>query len=477
MRDPMPARRATVPLLVAAMVAGCIHFQPKPLSPPAVLSAIESRRLDDPDLGSFLRVNQQAAAWPPSAWDLTALTLVAFYYHSDLDVARGQWAAARAAVVTAGERPNPGISLETGYNSTTIASLITPWILTLGLDFTVETAGKRGYRLAEAQQLSEAARLNIASVAWQVQSRVRQSLLDVYAAAESVALLDAQQQIQQRNMTLLERQLAAGAISSFEMTQARLAQDATRLAAHDALQRQAEARAALAAAMGVTVRALEGLALTFDGFERTPPALPAMDVRRQALLNRPDIISALMEYEASQAALQLEVARQYPDIHFGPGYQMDQTDNKWTLGLSVPLPVFNHNQGSIGVAEARREEAAARFLSVQSRAIDEIDRALAVYQAALGRVAAADELSADRQAQERTAEAQLAAGEISRLDLGNMQLELASSQAARLDARVNVQQALGRLEDAMQRPAAPGDWLTIGPPRVQRLAPPPPDRR
>jgi outer membrane protein TolC len=468
--------RTLLPLLPAALFAGCIHFQPRPISPPAVLTVVESRRLDDPGLAGFLQANHQAAAWPPPAWDLNSLTLVAFYYHPDLDVARSQWAAARAAMVTAGERPNPNVSVAPGYNATTVASLITPWILTLDLDFTVETAGKRGYRIAEARQLSEAARLNIASVAWQVQSRVRQSLLEVYATARTVALLDEQQQLQQRNLALIERQLAAGAISSFELTQARLVQDAMRLASHDALQRQAEAHVALAAAMGVTARALDGISLAFDAFDRTPPDVPAAEARRQALLNRPDIIGALMQYEASQAALQLEVARQYPDIHLGPGYQMDQTDHKWTLGLAGLLPAFNRNRGPIAVADARREEAAARFTGVQSRAIEEIDRALAVYQAALSRVTTADTLYADRLAQARTADAQLTAGEISRLDLGGVQLELASAQAARLDARVNVQQALGRLEDAMQRPAELGVWLSIGPPRTCPAAPPP-DRR
>jgi broad specificity phosphatase PhoE len=30
-----------------------------------------------------------------------------------------------------------------------------------------------------------------------------------------------------------------------------------------------------------------------------------------------------------------EIAKQYPDIHLGPGYQYDQGVNKWTLGFSV----------------------------------------------------------------------------------------------------------------------------------------------
>lgn len=450
-------------LLAASVLGGCVHFQPQPISPPAALTAIESRALDDPEVGRFLQANHEPTPWPPRAWDLRALTLVAFYYHSDLDVARSAWVAAQAAIVTAGERPNPNVSVAPGYNSTTPASLVTPWILTLDLDFAIETAGKRGHRIAEARQISEAARLNIASVAWQVRSRVRRSLLELYAATETAALLEQQQGIQQGNIALLERQLAAGAISPFELTQARLVLDTIRLTVHDALRRQAEARVELAGALGLTVRALDGVSLAFEAFDRMPSELPAPDARRQALLNRPDILGALMEYGGRQAALQLEIARQYPDIHLGPGYQMDQDSNKWTLGFAGLLPVFSRNRGPIAEAEARREEAAARFTSVQSRAIEEIDRALAAYRAALAKVATADALYADRQKQGRGADTQFTAGEISRLELGSIQLELASSEQARLDAHVSAQQALGQLEDAMQSPAELADWLSIAP--------------
>ena len=58
----------------------------------------------------------------------------------------------------------------------------------------------------------------------------------------------------------------------------------------------------------------------------------------------------LAEYQASQSALQLEIARQYPDVQLGPGYEFDQGDNKWMLGLGVTLPVFNQNQGAIAAA-------------------------------------------------------------------------------------------------------------------------------
>src|SRR5207244_7786011 len=112
----------------------------------------------------------------------------------------------------------------------------------------------------------------------------------------------------------------------------------------------------LAEALGVSLAALNGVELNFEEFKRSLDAVPDATIRRQALLNRADIRAGLAEYAASQSALQLEIARQYPNIHLNPRYQLDQTDNKWTLGLTVELPVLNRNQGPIAEAEARGAE-------------------------------------------------------------------------------------------------------------------------
>ena len=61
-------------------------------------------------------------------------------------------------------------------------------------------------------------------------------------------------------------------------------------------------------------------------------------------MGRADIRAAIADYEASQSALQLELAKQYPDVHLNPGFQWDQGESKWQLGLTVdrrisfPLP-------------------------------------------------------------------------------------------------------------------------------------------
>jgi outer membrane protein TolC len=316
--------------------------------------------------------------------------------------------------------------------------------------------GKRGYRIAQAAHLSDAARFNLSTVAWQVRGRVRKNLLALYSAGANQSLLQKQEAILADNVTLLERQLQAGAVSPFEVTQSRIALNQTRFTLGDAETLAAGARMRLAETLGVPARTLDSTTFEFGIFQEFPRSLPDAALRRQALLARPDIRSALAEYAAAQSALQLEIAKQYPNVHLNPGYQLDQTDNKWTLGLTLELPLLNRNQGPIAEAEARRTEIAARFRALQSRVLSEIERAVTGYRLALKQADAAQALNRELDQQFRTAQGMFQAGDISRLELAQRQIELTSTALTQQAALVAAQAALGLLEDALQSPAQTG---------------------
>jgi len=176
-------------------------------------------------------------------------------------------------------------------------------------------------------------------------------------------------QVQQQIVGLLEQRLAAGAASTTEVTAARLALIKTAADLNEARRLRIEARGLVAASLGLPAKAIDGVEFDYDLSPAPAPAAePASpELRRQALQSRPDILAALAEYAATQSALQLEIARQYPDIHLGAGYQFDQGDSKWSLSITAEIPVLNRNQGPIAEAEARRAEAAARFIALQGR--------------------------------------------------------------------------------------------------------------
>ena len=458
-RQSRPFRHLAI-LVVLIAAAACVRYHSRPIAPVKAMDDFGARRLDAPELGRFLIANKEAETWPPAAWDLKSLTLAALYFHPDMDIARAQWGVARGGRITAGERPNPTLNPLMGYNTTSPRSEITPWIPEVALELTIETAGKRGIRIAEARHLAEAARWQILSAAWNVRSRLRGALLEVYAAGELAGLLADQERLQTEFVRILEIQREAGEVSTYDLTQARVALGASRLASIEAARVKEDAQARLAGALGLPRQALQGATISFDALRGPAPDLPAGEIRRHAVLNRSDILAALAEYEASQSALKLEIAKQFPDINLGPDYQLDQTDSKWTIGLALVLPVFSRNRGPIAEAMAAREESAARFLALQSQVIGELDAAIEDCRAAVLKARAAEDLVANLARQERAARAQRELGEISPLEFLGIQLELNAGAQARLEALTQAQEAVGRLENAAQSPLDVKDWIT-----------------
>ena len=448
--------RFCLALLSCGLAAGCAHFEPRPVSPEQTAVTLESRTLQDPGLRSFLDKNlHRDSTAAPAAWDFEMLTLAALYYHPDLEIARAEWEVARAGIQTAGGRPNPTVSVTPGLNFSHVnaAPGLSPWFPAISFDLPVETAGKRSHRIAQAGHLTESARLNIAVAAWHVRAGVRAALLDYSAARQREALLQAQIPIQRQIITLLEQQIQAGAMAGPEAVPFRIAFQKTQLDLADAQRESAESRARLAQSIGIPVRALNGVELPIKFPDDAKAAdLTSGQARREAMLGRADILAALSDYAAAESGLQLEIARQYPDVHFSPGYQFDQGDNMWTLGLSVELPVLNHNQGPIAEAAARRLEAAARFNALQATVLADIDTAVESFRATEKSLATLQDLAGAQAASRDAVDAQVRAGAAAPLDLLNAQLELAVAEEAQLDAQVKRQQSLAALEDAVQRP-------------------------
>jgi len=335
------------------------------------------------------------------------------------------------------------------------------------LGLPIETAGKRGIRVSEAEALSEAARLDVLYSAWVVRSRVRMAFVDLYRAHEMETALLHLHELQVQSLEVLEAQLAVGAISASELTLTRIATGRTRLAALEATHERERARVELAAALGIPTTALDGIEISFAELEHLTTDVPSDEMRREAVVHRADILRALAEYESTQAALQLEIAKQYPDIDIGAGYQLDQTDSKWTLGLNLVLPMFNRNRGPIAEAEASRAEAAARFLALQSRVLAEVDGAVASYRSALETAAATDEMLTKLEQREASAETAYRLGATSKLERMSTGIEIAAVRVARLEALVSAQRAAGDLENALQKPLDATEWVLVTPARTE----------
>jgi outer membrane protein TolC len=454
-------RKGITSLIGVFFLAGCAvqRYRPAPIVASVTASEFASRSLADPGLQSFEEQNlgHPVSPWSLKTWDLETLSLAALYFNPALDSARARVAGTEAALVTAGARPNPSLSIAPG--------IPTPYLLTLDFAFPIETAGKRGHRMQVARSLDQAARFDLADSAWTIRSGVRAALLNYLLASRSLELFRSEEKVREEQINILEQIFSAGEIPRQSVDLAQIALSKTHMAIDVVEGQVRETKAALAAAVALPVAALESADFSWPNID-TPPNAESLSpggIQRNAVLNRLDLRRSLAQYAAAEAALQLEVAKQYPDINIGPGYTYEEKHSFFTVGFSTTVPLFNRNQGPIAEAEARRKEAAAAFLERQAQVIARSERALAVYTAALKELAEAEYLSKLQETQLQIMRQAIHAGADNRLSLDTIEIQSWVLARAQLDALARAQRALGELEDAVQRPLDPGGMFTITP--------------
>lgn len=446
--------------IIALILTGCApvqRYQPVPLSPAETASRLEARTLNDPGLKAFVEKSLgRSMDWPPKAWDLRLLTLAAFYFSPSLQSARDRVAFAQAGEVTAAMRPNPSLSFSPGIPS--------PYLISFDFLIPVVTAGKRRYQIEAAKNLSEAARLSLAQTAWTVRSGVRAALINELVAGHATGVLRGEVRLRTQRVARLGEQLAAGEIAAPMVTASRVNLLNAQLALQAAEGQAAQTLAALASAIGLPVSGLQGAHFAWPEWFQLPPvrSLSPAVIQRDAVLNRLDVRQALAQYQAAQSALQLQVARQYPDVEIGPGYQFEEGHSYFAPSFGITLPIFNRNQGPIAQAEAARKQAADNLLAIQARAIAQSEQALARYRAAYQQLQKAQSVLVSFQhVQVPMARNAVKAGESDSLNLSTVLLERSSAAQVVVNSLLQAQSALGQLEAAVERPLEPGDAVPL----------------
>ncbi len=438
-------------LLASLLVSGCVDFKPEPLELSATAMALESRTLSEAGLRTFIEENrkQPIRVWPIAVWDFETLCLASLYFHPDLEIARAQWRSSVAAEKTASARSNPTVSLTPEY-AVNPESSMSPWLAAINFDVPVETAGKRTIRMQRARLLSDAARLHVVATSWQIRKQLREALFERELAQRRVNLLEKRVVLQDETLSLYEERKRVGESAESEILPFRIAHQTATIDLGTSIHAAADALSRVAAAIGLPVSALEGVAIRVEIDPAPVSPDEARRKRRFALENRSDIRETLSLYEASQTTLQLEVAKQYPDVHLGSGYQYDQGENKWAIGVGIELPVFNRNEGPIAEAYAKRQEAAARVRAAQAAAINEVDSALLAANAAVVQVTNAQRMSDASRKNVRSLEEQAARGAEDRLQVLVARSDQIAGELIVLETRITAARARAGLDDAVQ---------------------------
>lgn len=290
-----------------------------------------------------------------------------------LRAAAHEAAASEAAIGQAGSYPNPELAwLREGQQPDTRTT-------TVQINQTIELGGKRQARAALAQEAAGLANSELAARRQEVRAEVIAGWYAVLIAQRRLQLAQAMSELARRSVEVAGKRVRAGKVSPIAETRARLA-------AVDAATESNQAGAGLAVARH-RLGALTGMpaeSLVLDGqADQLPELEPA-----GALLSRARA-SASVRRARSQLALQeaqagVERAARLPDLTLSVGSQRegDAGRRQAVVGLSLPLPLFNRNEGNLRAALRRTDKARDELAAAETNTAAELASARIRYDSA-----------------------------------------------------------------------------------------------
>jgi len=265
--------------------------------------------------------------------------------------------AREANVLQAGLLPNPEITIElenfggSGATSGFDSSENTLWLSQL-----IELGGKRTKRRTVADFERAVAGWDYESARIDTLTEVALAFSQLLAAQERHALSEELVGVTDRALQIVGEQVKAGAVSAVEKSRAEVTLASSRVELARRVRELNSARKLLAATWGSTTVSFSGVAGVLDEGISPPPSEPAL-VRQ--VEENPDLARWTTELSARRALVDLEDSRAIPDVTLsgGPRWFNETNDSAFVLEVSVPLPLFDRNQGA--ALEARRRVAKA----------------------------------------------------------------------------------------------------------------------
>lgn len=304
---------------------------------------------------------------------------------------RANIAVAEARLITARLRPNPVLSLGgdhldllgTGFNEINAAG---PSEFSLRTDFIYERGGKRRSRTETAQAARSVAELEFLNAVRCLKLEVQSAFVDALLARENLALARQNLESFNRIVEINAARLKAGDIAEVELIRSRLAA----LQQANAVRRAEMAlRAAVIKLQGLMGRTRVSADAQVAGELRRDGVVPDLEALRQAALeNRADLRALRRDHERAAAALRLELAQGKVDFTYGAEYRRQQglagTGNMLGFFFSVPLPVFNRNQGEIERARQELRQVELRIRALEASIAAELENAYQQFTASRG---------------------------------------------------------------------------------------------
>lgn len=284
---------------------------------------------------------------------------------------RSQVSVERWELVTAGLLPNP--SVELGVNLL-VAGTPPDGVYNGGVQVSLPVllSGQRDARRAAARAGIAVAEAEFSATLWERVNELHGHALDcAWAEARRVLFETALAELASVE-TIARSRGGAGQATTYDIGRIATAMASLRAELDATALERDRAEAALAAAVGTS--ATNGTRITREGLRgvNLPDTLTALEAL--AMTERPDLVRARLEVRRHGADSDRERADGRPVPSFFLGSYVTAVAGSLSVngGVSVPLPVFDRNQGRVGRAMAERDAAQWRLQALEARVQAEV---------------------------------------------------------------------------------------------------------
>ena len=227
----------------------------------------------------------------------------------------------------------------------------------------IELGGKRSARVNVATLGQEIAGQAYAAKRLEVLARTANAFVDVLENQEQVKVMDDTLRLMQRAMNTVVKRVEAGKAPPIEATRSKVALSAATIELEQARRNLSAVRAKLALLWGEAKPQFSQALGELEAFVE----IPGFDQLVSRLEENPAILQSIKNVAQHEAIVELQKANKIPDVTLGAGVQRYLGIDKTTavLDMSIPIPIFNRNQGNELEARQRLNKAMDEQMSVE----------------------------------------------------------------------------------------------------------------
>ncbi|MCK5802494.1 MAG: TolC family protein [Lentisphaeria bacterium] len=234
----------------------------------------------------------------------------------------------------------------------------------------IELGGKRARRRHAASLETDLSRWDLDAERLDLAAEVKARFIDLLTAQERVRMLTASHELGRKVRDTAAERVQSGKVSPLELTKAEVELTGQRIELRRAERSLATARIALAALWNAAPA--EAATLHADENLRQAPQLPDLPTLEAALSKNPDLARWEAEEQVARAIVAQERAARIPDVTLSAGitHERKSGGDFAQFAISLPLPLFDRNQGNIAaaLAEVRKARLARRAAEISLRA-------------------------------------------------------------------------------------------------------------